>query len=121
MDVSNLTPEHNNLTNIPGIPGHFLVPFVLCYVQTGICNSSRNFKVVPTFLQTNQIFPFTQIQEANGTMFHHFQARNNTVSRLQSQQALLAIGRKSAGIWNNLDHINFTPMVAIRKYSGTLI
>jgi hypothetical protein len=128
IEVSDSTPEYNKctdglsfLTNIPGIPGHFLVPFVLCYVQAGICNSSSNFKVVPTFLQANQVFPFTQIQEANGTMFHHFQTRNNTVSRLQSQQALLAISCKSARIWNSLYITNFTPRIAIRKYSEILI
>ena len=74
---------HHIPTNVPSFSGHFLVPLVLCYVQTCICNSSSNFKVVPTFLQTNQVFPFTQIQQANGTMFHHFQARDDTLSRLQ--------------------------------------
>lgn len=128
MKVSDSTPEHKNHkdilsfpTNIPGIPGHFLVPFVLCYVQTGICDSSSNFKVVPTFLQTSQVLPFAQIQEANRTMFHHFQARDNTVSRLQGQQTLLAVSRKSASICNNIHHTNFTLRLIIRKCSGNVL
>jgi hypothetical protein len=41
-------------------------------------------------------------------MFHHFQARDDTLSRLQSWKALLAVSSKSTGIWSNSWRVNFT-------------